>query len=302
MDINQYSRKGKTKEEKLLDLEHVSAEDITEILYKARELKLKKQFGEADKTLEGKKIALITKHAFAQSRIAFEIAVSELSAYPLVLDLSGAEIESVLKDKDTALSICSYGIDAFTLDTSVPQDAFVMQDYVRVPVINANGQDSPVSALATVFTAWEELGTLKNVNFCMVGDFNAYDKCLVHALIKLGANVTIVAPRDFAPDDHLISYCEQYGEINYTDDLIFGIKNADAVYVTPNDFSENYVLNLLAFSFAKENCLFLHTIPFLRGKEVACEIIDGKNSKVYKQAENLLHVEKAVLSLIVGNK
>lgn len=300
MDINQYNRKGKTQEEKLLDLEHVSVGDITEILYKTKELKLKKKFGEADKTLEGKKIAFITKHAFAESRIAFEIACSELSAYPLVLDLSGAEIETVLKNKDTALSICSYGISAFMLDTSVPHDAFVLQDYVKIPVINANGSDSPCSAISTAFTIWEELGVIRDIKICMIGDFNTYDKCLVHALIKLGANITIVAPREHAPDDRLLSYCEQYGEITHTDDIVFGMKNADVVYVTPNEFGDKYVLNQFAYSFAKENCLFLHSFPLSRGKEVANEIVDGEHSLVYKQAENLLHVEKAVLSLIVG--
>lgn len=302
MDINQYNRKGKTKEEKLLDLEHVSVEDITEILYRAKELKLKKKFGEEDRALEGKKIALITKHSFAQSRIAFEIACTDLHAHPLILDLSGTEIETVLKDRDTAITMCSYGVSAFMLDTSVPHDAFVMQDYVKIPVINANGSDSPCSALATAFTIWEKLGDIRNVNVCMVGDFNVYDKCLVHALIKLGANVTIVAPSDDAPDERLLSYCEQYGEIIHTDDLIFGIKNADVVYVAPNNFSEKYVVNQFAYSFAKEGCVFLHSIPLTRGKEVSSEIIDGDNSLVYEQAENLLHVEKAALSLIVGGK
>lgn len=302
MDINQYNHKGKTKQKKILDLEHVSVEDITEILYKTKELKLKKRYGETDKTLEGKKIAFITKHAFAESRIAFEIACNELSAYPLSLDLSGAEIETVLKNKDTALTICSYGISAFMLDTSIPEDAFVLQDYVKIPVINANGSDSPCSALATAFTVWEELGTVRNLKVCMIGDFNKYDKCLVHALIKLGADVTIVAPADQAPDERLLSYCEQYGEITHTDDIVFGMKNADVVYVTPNEFPDKYVLNSFAYSFAKENCLFLHSIPLTRGKEVASDIIDGEHSLVYKQAENLLHVEKAVLALTVGDE
>lgn len=302
MDVNQYNYKGRIKEKKLLDLERVSAEDVTEILYKAKELKLKKKFGEADRTLDGKKIAFITKHAFAGSRIAFEIACNELSAYPLVLDLSGAEIETVLKDRDTAISICSYGISAFMMDTSIPQDAFVLQDYVKIPVINANGADSPCSALATTFTIWEELGVIRNLKICMVGDFNKYDKCLVHALIKLGADVTIVAPSDHAPDEKLLSYCEQYGEITHTDDIVFGMQNADVVYVTPNDFSSKYTVNQFAFSFAKENCLFLHSIPLSRGTEATNDIIDGERSLVYKQAENLLHVEKAVLSLVVGDK
>ncbi len=303
MDINQYTVKGKVNATHLLKLDDVAVEDIIEILHFAKDLKIKRQVGEFNKTLINKNIALLTKHAFAKTRIVFELAASELMAHPLVMDLSGAEIETFLKDKDTANSITSYGLSAFVIDTSLPSDAFIIKDYVKnVPIINANSTDSPCSALASLLTIWEIKKTFKDLKVCMVGDFNTYDKSLVYGLIKLGADITIVAPREHAPSDELLAYCEQYGDINYTDDLSFGIKNADVIYTAPHEFSAAFLVDQFAYSSAKENAIYLHPMPITRGVEVQTEIVDGPNSCIYKQAENLLHIEKAVFTLLLGRR
>lgn len=303
MDINQYTIKSRVSATHLLKLDDVAVEDIIEILHAAKDLKIKRQVGEFNRTLLNKNIALLTKHAFAKTRIVFELASSELMAHPLVMDLSGAEIETFLKDKDTANCITSYGLSAFVVDTSLPSDAFIIKDYVKnIPIINANSMDSPCSALATLLTIWEAKKSFKDLKVCLVGDFNLYDKSLVYGLIKLGADITIVAPREHAPSDELMAYCEQYGDINYTDDISFGIKNADVVYTTPHEFSAAFLVDQFAFSSAKENAMFLHPMPITRGVEVQTEIVDGPNSYIYKQAENLLHIEKAVFTLLIGKK
>ena len=299
MDINQYVVRGKIKETKLLGLRNVSTEDIVEIMHLAKDLKIKRKFGEQDRPLTGKSVAFITKHAFAKSRIAFQLACKELGVNPLILDLSGAEIETVMKDKDTAMSIAAYGVSAFLLDTSVPSDAFIMQEYVTLPVINANSKDSPCTAIATAMAIWETKKTFKDLKVCMIGDFNTNDSSLVIALIKLGADITIVAPNEFSPTEDFMQYCEQFGYINYTDNLIYGIKNADVVYTTVNDFGANYTVDQFSFSSAKENAMFLHQMPITRGKEVTSEVCDGKNSFIYLSSENLLHVEKAVMTLLL---
>ena len=303
MDINQYTFKGKLNTTHLLKLDNVAVEDIIEILQCAKDLKIKRKVGEFNRTLINQNITLLTKHSFAKTRIVFELAASELSAHPLVIDLSGEEIETLLKDKDTANSITSYGLSAFVVDTSFPQDAFVMQDYVKnIPIINANSTDSPCSALATLLTVWENKKSFKNLKVCLIGDYNVYDKNLVYGLIKLGANITIVAPRENAPSDDLMAYCEQYGDINYTDDIYFGIKDADVICNTPHQFPSNFLVDQFAFSAAKENAMYLHPMPISRDIEALSEIVDGPNSFIYKQAENLLHIEKAVFTLLLGQR
>ncbi len=303
MDINQYTLKGKISATHLLKLEDIAVEDISEILHYAKDLKIKRQVGEFNRTLINQNIALLTKHSFAKTRIVFELAASELSAHPLVIDLSGGEIETLLKDKDTANSIASYGLSAFVVDTSLPTDAFTMRNYVKnIPIINANSTDSPCSALAALLTIWEQKKTFKNLKACLIGDYNIYDKNLVYGLIKLGVDITIVAPREHAPSDELLSYCEQYGEINYTDDINFGIKGADVIFNTPHEFSSDYLLDHFAFSSAKENAMYLHPMPIARDVEALTEIVDGPNSFIYKQAENLLHIEEAVFSLLLGRR
>jgi len=302
MDINQYKPKYKILKNRLIRLDNTAVEDIAEILHVAKELKIKRQVGEFNKSLTKKNIALLTKHSFAKTRIVFELATTELSAHPLILDVSGTEIENILKDKDIVNSIASYGISAFVIDTDLPSDALILKDYLNIPVINASRVDSPCSSLATILTIWEIKKTFKDLNVCLIGDFNVYDKCLIYGLIKLGANITIVAPRDNAPSDQLLSYCEQFGNINYTDDINFGIKNADVIYSTPHNFSSDFLVDQFAYSSAKENAMFLHPMPITRGVEVQSEIVDGPNSYIYRQAENLLHVEKAIFSLILGKK
>ncbi len=300
MDINQYTPRYKITKQRLFRLDNTPVEDIVEILHNAKELKIKRQVGELTKSLTKQNIALITKHSFAKTRIVFELATTELSANPLIIDVSGTDIENILKDKDIVNSIASYGISAFVIDTSLPSDAYTLKDYVSVPVINASSIDSPCSALATLLTIWEVKKSFKNLKVCLVGDFNQYDKCLVYGLIKLGADISIVAPRDYAPNEQLLSYCEQYGDIVHTDDLLFGIKNADVIYTTPHEFDSKYLIDQFAYSSAKENAMFLHPMPITRGVEVQSEIVDGPNSYIYKQAENLLHIEKAVFSLLLG--
>ena len=300
MDINQYKPRHKITKQRLFRLDNTPVEDIAEILHNAKELKIKRQVGEQTKTLNNLNIALITKHSFAKTRIVFELATKELASNPLIIDLSGTDIEYILKDKDTVKSIESYGISAFVIDTSLPSDAYVLKDYVNVPVINASSIDSPCSALATILTIWEVKKSFKNLKVCLIGDFNNYDKCLVYGLIKLGADISIVAPREHAPSEQLLSYCEQYGDIVHTDDIEFGIKNADVVYTTPHNFNSDYLVDQFAYSSAKENAMFHHPMPITRGVEVQSEIVDGPNSYIYKQTENLLHIEKAVLNLLLG--
>lgn len=303
MDINLYALKGKINATHLLNLKDVAVEDIIEILHFAKDLKIKRQVGEFNRTLINQNIALLTKHSFAKTRIVFELASSELSAHPLVIDLSGGEIETLLKDKDTANSITSYGLSAFVVDTSLPSDAFTMRDYVQnIPIINANSIDSPCSALAALLTVWEYKKSFKNLKVCLIGDYNTYDKNLIYGLVKLGADITIVAPREFAPSDELLSYCEQYGEVTHTDDIRFGIKGADVIFNTPHNFSSAFLLDQFAFSSAKENAMYLHPMPITRDVEAITEIVDGPNSYIYKQAENLLHIEKAVFSLLLGKR
>ena len=300
MDINQYKPRYKITKQRLFRLDNTPVEDIAEILHNAKELKIKRQVGEQTKSLNNQNIALITKHSFAKTRIVFELAAKELASNPLIIDLSGTDIENILKDKDTVSSIATYGISAFVIDTSLPNDAYVLKDYVNVPVINASSIDSPCSALATILTIWETKKTFKGLKVCLIGDFNLYDKCLVYGLIKLGADVSIVAPREYAPSEQLLSYCEQYGDIVHTDDLEFGIKNADVIYTTPHNFNSDFLVDQFAYSYAKENAMFLHPMPINRGVEVQSEIVDGPNSYIYKQAENLLHIEKAIFNLLLG--
>lgn len=294
MDINQYHAKGKIKEHKFLNLEQLSTEEIVEILYMTKEQKIKKQYGENTTTLSGKNIALIKKGGFSTTELAFELGVKELSGYPVIIEQPKHLSNQNLKIMET------YGVNAFVIEMKF-EDAIKLNSATSTPIIDVNENNGPIHALTTIYSIWENKGYFNNLKVCFVGNVNTNGKQLITGLVKLGADVNIVSPSDCAPQEHFLSYCEQFSYVNHTDDINYGIKDADVVICAKHEFEESFLLDQFALSFAKENAIIFIPFSTTETKEIIVkEVLASKANKTFVQAENFIHVGKASLLLMVG--
>jgi len=183
-----------------------------------------------------------------------------------------------------------------------------------IPVINAlSNIEHPCQALTDLYTIWEERGNLKGSTLSYVGDG---DNNVTHSLClgatMLGMTFRCGSPNGYMMDNTIVERAKQFGEVIQTSSPEEAVKNADVVitdtWVSMGDKDENkrlsifkkYQVNKSLMSSAKKDALFMHCLPAYRGKEVTGEIIDGKNSIVFQEAENRLHVQKALLIHLIN--
>ena len=301
MDINNYTPKyAGLSGRSFLNLKDISPEEIYEILYTARLLKMKQHVGERQTQLLGKEVLLIAKTAFSGMRIAFEIAVKQLCGTSIVLPLGGTQIEALVENVDFLPSIARYGVDGIAINTDDWRDAEALKAHSPVPVINAHGAIGPCVALAALLTCWEKFGRLKDLNLSIIGNMSAHN-FMMQAAVKCGMKVNTVSPKELAPPEELVASSEIYGVIKVFDEITDGLNNANAVFVIGGEMlGEEYKLTENLMELTAPDSIFLHPMPVDRVKEVDAEVCDGPQSAMLDMAENLLHVEKAVLALTLG--
>jgi ornithine carbamoyltransferase len=243
---------------------------------------------------------LITKNAFSATRIAQEIAVKQLCGTTIVLPLGGTQLEALVEDVDFLPASARYGIDGIAVHTGAWQDASLLKAHSPVPVINAHGTTGPCVALAAVLTIWEKFGRLKDLTVAVLGNMKEHNFFLQTA-VKCGMKVHAIAPKQLQPDDEFIESSAIYGVIKTFEDLEDGISGCDAVFVSAGDnLGDDYYITEAIMEDASPNAIFLHPMPVNRETEAEAAVADGNQSAMLNMAENLLHIEKAVLALTIG--
>ena len=301
MDINNYTPKyGGLNGRSFYSLEGFSAEEIYEILYAARLLKMKQQVGERQTSLIGKEILLVTKNAFSGIRIAFEIAVKQLCGTALTLPLGGTQIEALVDDADFLPAIARYGVDGIVVNTEDWRDAKLISSNAPFPVIGAHGHTGPCMALAAMLTLWEKFGRLKDVSLGIIGNMQAHN-FILQAAIKCGMKINVIGPENCLPTEEYVNAAAIYATLKTFEDLSAGVKNCNALFVTAGDeLGEDFFLTEDVMDLTAPNSVFLHPLPVSRMTEAESSVCDGPRSAMMDMAENLLHVEKAVLALTIG--
>lgn len=288
-------RKQKIQFKQVLSLENISQEEILEIISTATELKSMRLVHESLSSLKGKYILLVTKPTLPRSSITFQIAIKELCGEPVMTSLSGEMLETLLTDEHYVKALSSCGVSAVLVSTSKREDSATFKKFTSVPVINATAINSPSEALATFTTIYECNPNFKNLKVTLVGNFNGEDNSLLTGLVKLGAEVTVLPCENGEPSDKNLQYLSQYSDVKVTKNKLQALSNADFVYfgegdgnlyVTKEDFGDNKNYKVLS-SVPTDNTLFDK------------EILNEKTSLIDKQTENLLHVGKALLFLLV---
>ena len=295
MSIQLNSKNNKINFKQFLNLEDISSEEILEVISTASELKSMRAVHENCTALKNKYILLVTKPNLPRSSITFQIAVKELGGEPVLISLTGENLESLLSDEHYIKALSSCGVSAVLVCTSKREDSNIFKNYVSVPVINATAINSPSEALSTFMTIYEVTHTFKNLKITLVGNFNKEDNSLITGLVKLGADVTILPCENGEPSNSYIGYLSQYSDIKIIKDKKTALKNAEFVYfasgdnslyIEKDDFSDNETYKVLS-SVPSDKKLF------------NLNVING-NSLIDKQTENLLHIGKALLVLLVN--
>jgi len=269
--------------------------------------------------LHGRTIAMIFEKPSTRTRVSFQVAVSELGGSPL--SLSSAELQlgrgETIADTGAVLSRYVHGIVVRTFGQDRLDE---LARAATVPVVNAlTDQEHPCQALADLLTIRAEFGELSGRTLAYVGDGNNVAHSLLLAGAKVGLSVRIGHPRGHAPDGAVVARARELAEptgaqIAITLDPVEAVTGADAVYADvwasmgqEDEAAERlttfapYQVTPELFAHTAHGAIFLHCLPAHRGEEVTAEVIDGPASRVFDQAENRLHAQKALLAMLFGS-
>lgn len=312
MDINRYVPKFRIRQANLLNLTDLTAEEIFEFLYDAREMKKRFRVGENYPALRGKTVALLFGNASTRTRITFEMGIRQLGGDYLFLPKGETQLSRGESIKDTAVMLGRYGISAVVLRAFTEAQVHEFAQYSTVPVLNGISEAShPLQVLSDLFTVWEKKGRLDDLKLAYIGDGNNVANSLIMGCSKVNMDVAIASPHGYSPARSVVERAMQYGNVLITDDVAEAVKGADIVYtdvfISMSEEDDEQKKRKLAryrvtpevMALAKEDAVFMHCMPVRRGEEVSAEVIDGPRSIVYDQAENRLHLNKAALALLV---
>ena len=312
MDINRYVPKFRIRQSNLLNLTDLTAEEIFEFLYAAREMKKRFRVGENYPALRGKTVALLFGNASTRTRITFEMGIRQLGGDYLFLPKGETQLSRGESIKDTAVMLGRYGISAVVLRAFTEAQVHEFAQYSTVPVLNGISETShPLQVLSDLFTVWEKKGRLDDLKLAYIGDGNNVANSLIMGCSKVNMDVAIASPHGYSPARSVVERAMQYGNVLITDDVAEAVKGADIVYtdvfISMSEEDDEQKKRTLAryrvtpevMALAKEDAVFMHCMPVRRGEEVSAEVIDGPRSIVYDQAENRLHLNKAALALLV---
>ena len=297
-----------------LTLAEFSKDEVDFILSEAVRIKTLQRSRIPYRPLRGRTLAMVFQKPSNRTRVSFEVGMYQLGGN--ALSLSPQEIQMGQREtpSDTGRVLARY-IDAIMVRTFDHGELEELAGAAEVPVINGlSDTHHPCQALADLLTIREELGTVEGVDIAYVGDGNNVAHSLAIACAQTGANLTIAHPEGHSPDPGIMELAGELGALpKLTEDPKEAAAGAQVVYTDvwasmgqEEEAEERkkrfapYQVNEELMSRAGEDAIFLHCLPAHRGEEVSASVIDGPLSRVFDQAENRMHAQKALLYLLLG--
>ena len=272
----------------------------------------------ADRSFEGpKSVALIFDKTSTRTRVSFSVGVSEMGGYPLLIDSQSSQLAKSESIADTA-RVLGRQVSQIMWRTFAQSNLEEMAQHAGVPVVSGLSDDyHPCQLLADLQTITEHFGKTEGLKVAYLGDgANNIANSYLLAGAMAGMNVAIAAPPNYQPDEKVVARARELatGEILVTADPVEAVSGADIVttdtWVSMGMEAEqaerisdlqDYRVDEKLFEKASSEAIFLHCLPAYRGNEVTAEVIDGKRSLVWQQAENRLHAQKALMSFLANN-
>ena len=299
-----------TAERHFLDLSQLDTGTLRTILARASAMKAG---GDPSKPLAGKSVALIFEKPSTRTRVSFEVGVSQLGGHAVVLNSREMQLGRGETVADTAAVLSRY-VDAIMIRTDRHDKLLELAHYATVPVVNGLTDSShPCQIMADVLTFEEHKGSIRGKRIAWSGDGNNVVTSFIHAAVRFDFTFAIACPPELAPAPELLAWAaEHQGRIEVTSDPLAAVASADAV-VTDTQVSMGdadaerrqrllapYIVDERLMGAAANGAIFMHCLPAHREEEVAAAVIDGPQSVVFDEAENRLHVQKAILAWCVG--
>ena len=302
-----------------INLKDIPASDLRKIIDDAKKRKIKRKKlstldVDTDNPLKGKLLIQMFEKSSLRTRLSFYLAIKQLGGGALTLrpdELHLAKGGETIED--TAKILSTYG-NGFMLRSNSDEKLFEFSRYLTIPIINGLSPSShPTQVLSDIFTVEEiKKKPISKLNICWIGDSNNVLNSLIATSVKFSFNLNIGCPKNYEPKKSVLNWVKKNKrKINIFNDAKKAIKNADIVFsdkvISLNDRVnkakkikdfKNFNINRKLMSFAKKDAIFLHCLP--RGKEVSDEVFLGKNSKVWLQALNRVHVQKSILLYCFG--
>lgn len=304
-----------------LTLKDFTSEEIEYFIDLAIELKQKKKKGIYEKRMKNKNVALIFEKPSTRTRCSFTVGAVDEGAHPEYLGKDDIQLGHKETVEDTA-RVLGRMFDGIEFRGFSQETVEKLAEYSGVPVWNGlTDEDHPTQVLADFMTIKEKLGKLKGIRFVYAGDGrNNMSNALMIGCSKMGLHYVIASPKSLYPDKQLVGLCKVYaeesgGSITITSDMKSAVKNADVIYTDVwvsmgeeaktkerMDLLQPYQVNEEVMAATEnENTIFMHCLPAVRGYEVTHEVLEGKQSVVFDEAENRMHTIKAVMVATIGD-
>ncbi|MFQ5863033.1 MAG: ornithine carbamoyltransferase [Candidatus Brocadiales bacterium] len=299
----------------LITVADLSLDDIEKVFSMTRELKSSRAGEEVAKPLEGRTLALVFEKSSLRTRVSFEVAMRQLGGDAIYLSRQDVDLGHRESVRDVATTLSRY-VNAIALRTFSHETVIEMAKNSTVPVINAlSNYYHPCQALTDLYTIMEKRGTLNGMKVSFVGDGNNVARSLALLCARLGITFSIASPKGYELDKAFLDEVKTLVKGNsptISNNPREAVKGADVIYTDTwvsmgqeaeaekrrRDF-QGYCVDAALVARAKKGTLVMHCMPAHRGEEITSEVLDGPNSIVYDQAENRLHVQKAILKLLL---
>lgn len=305
------------KGKNLISIADLSIEEIYQIFDVSKSLKEKLYTGEPHKYLEGKTLGMIFTKRSTRTRVSFETGIYQLGGIGMYFGPNDLQLGTSESISDTAKVLGRY-LNGIMIRTFDHQDVVELGKYAGIPVINGlTDLLHPCQVLTDLFTILEKKRVLKGLKLAYIGDGNNMAHSLLNGCSKVGMHISIASPSGYKPNKEIVDTAKKFAnymgsKIEITDDPVAAVKNADIVYTDvwasmgqEKEAQERkkkfarYQVNPKLVKNAKDDYLFMHCLPAHRGEEVVNEVADSPNSVIFDEAENRLHVQKAIMALVM---
>jgi len=302
----------------LISIYDLTKEDIEKIFDLSKEIKEKLKKGEEDHPLEGKTLGMIFTKPSTRTRISFEVGIFQLGGIGLYFSAQDLQLKRGETIADTAKVLSRY-LDGIMIRTFDHNDVVELGKYASIPVINGlTDLLHPCQILTDIYTIYEKKGKYQGLKVVYVGDGNNVCNSWLYGAAKTGINFVVACPKGYEPDKKVQKEAKKDaeasgGNITILEDSNEAVKEADVIYTdvwaSMGQEEEHekrvklfqpYQINQKLVVQAKPDVLVMHCLPAHRGEEITDEVIDGPHSIVFDEAENRLHLQKAIMVLLMG--
>ncbi len=305
------------KPKHLLSVRDLTGEQIRHLLQETVRMKRNRK---QERILEGKTLGLLFQKPSVRTRVSFEVGMAQLGGWTLYI--GPVELQEGQREgsKDLGQVLSRY-LDGIVTRTFSHEQVVEMAQWATIPVINGLSDFShPCQALSDLFTIQEKLGRLEGARVAYIGDGNNVCHSLIEACALTGIRLTVATPAGYGPDKKVIQWAkarasQSGGRTEWTQDPVEAVQNAAVVYTDVwtsmgqekekarrRRAFRGFQVNSALLKRASKGAFFMHCLPAHRGEEVSDEVMDSRYSIVYDQAENRLHVQKAILLTLMKKR